>query len=67
MNSRLHVRPAKGMKVQKLFSDVGRKENINENGEYVPNSLYYRRMIKRGELEIVEPPKTETKTKTKKV
>lgn len=65
--NRIFVKPAKGLKVQKLFSDVGRKENINEFGEYVPNSLYYRRMIKRGELIKCDPPKTETKTKTKKV
>lgn len=71
--SRLLVKPAEGLIVQKSFADVGRKENINVLGEHVPNTLYYRRLIKRGELvkidkiETVEEPKTKIKSKTEKV
>ena len=50
MNGKLFLKPKKGLKVQKYIGDLGRIEYISENGERLPNTLYYRRLVKRGEL-----------------
>ena len=57
MENRLFLRPKQGLKVQKCFSDFGRIEIVKEDGEWLPNTLYYRRMVKRGELIRTIPPK----------
>lgn len=59
--TRLFVKPAKGLEVLKNIRDLGRKELINVEGEYVENSLFYRRLIKRGELVKCSPKTTNKK------
>lgn len=61
--NKIFVKPKEGLKVQKCYADFGRKELIKSEGENVPNTLYYRRLIKRGELLKVEPEKTKTTKK----
>lgn len=63
MDERIFVKPREGLKVQKLFADIGRIDYVSDSGEYVPNSLYYRRMLKRGELVIGKPQTTKKEVK----
>lgn len=62
MNETINVKPKKGLKVQKNFKETNFKViHIKDEGERVPNTKYYRRLIKRGELIELKPEKV-TKT-----
>lgn len=65
-DSRIFVKPKKGLEVQKCFADFGRKELISLEGEHVPNTIYYRRLIKRGELVVSKPTAPKNKQQTTK-
>jgi len=60
---KIYVKPKEGLIVQRNIDEFGRKVTILE-GETVPNNLYYRRLISRGELIEIEAPTRKNKRRS---
>ncbi len=66
MNEKINVQPAKGLKVQRNFKETsGKVIHIKAEGDKVPNTRYYRNLIRRGELIEVKPDKVTKPTRKK--
>lgn len=61
MSKTVKVKPKKGLKV----FDPATKLHLTDEGKEVPYSMYWRRMINCGDVEVVRPEKKATKKASK--